>query len=284
MTGAVKSLRVFLCHASGDRPAVRELYGKLSQSGFQPWLDEEDLLAGQKWEREIPIAVKASDVVFVCLSRVSIGKQRFVQKEIKFALDVTDEHPDDAIFVIPIRLEEREVPQRLSQWQWVNLYEDRGYEKLVKPLEHRARTLRPAHDKGAPKGFTTPGHSRSRQAVADQTDSQDADGEVPRRQEAAPGRMFKFETVTLDGVGNVTSRFQKEAGESLEDLAPKITLEMVAPPGGTFMMGSPKEEEGSQDDKRPRRKVTLSPFHMGKFAVTQSQWRVVAGWPKLRGS
>jgi hypothetical protein len=86
-----RALRVFLCHASADKPAVRELYQRLRAAGFEPWLDEEDLLPGQDWQYEIPKAVRQSDVVIVCLSRGSITKAGYVQKEIKFALDAADE-------------------------------------------------------------------------------------------------------------------------------------------------------------------------------------------------
>ena len=55
-------LRIFLCHSSEDKPAVRNLYQRLSNDGFKPWLDEEDILGGQEWEDEIPKAVKTSDV------------------------------------------------------------------------------------------------------------------------------------------------------------------------------------------------------------------------------
>jgi len=46
-------LRVFLCHASADKPTIRELYRRLRDDGFDPWLDEEHLMPGQRWEREI---------------------------------------------------------------------------------------------------------------------------------------------------------------------------------------------------------------------------------------
>jgi len=39
-----RPLRVFLCHASQDKPAVRELYGRLDSEGWMDvWLDEEKL-------------------------------------------------------------------------------------------------------------------------------------------------------------------------------------------------------------------------------------------------
>jgi tetratricopeptide (TPR) repeat protein len=133
-----RPLRIFLCHSSGDKKAVRELYHRLRNDGFDPWLDEEKLKPGQQWEREIPRAVRNSDVVIVCLSHSSITKIGFVQKEIKFALDVADLQPEDTIFLIPVKLEECNVPERLSQWQWVNLYEEHGYNRLLVSLRQRS--------------------------------------------------------------------------------------------------------------------------------------------------
>ncbi len=56
MTDAKRPLKVFLCHASADKPKVRELYRTLKRRGVQPWLDAEDLIPGQNWEVEIPKA------------------------------------------------------------------------------------------------------------------------------------------------------------------------------------------------------------------------------------
>ena len=74
--------RYFLCHSSGDKTAVRNLYHRLQKDGIEPWLDEEKLLPGQDWQNEIIKAVRASDIVVVCLSRASTTKTGFVQKEI----------------------------------------------------------------------------------------------------------------------------------------------------------------------------------------------------------
>lgn len=86
----ISSLQVFLCHASEDKSAVRALYGDLHTDGFAPWLDEENILPGQDWQREITKAVKRSDVVLVCLSSNSINKTGYFQKEIREVLDVAD--------------------------------------------------------------------------------------------------------------------------------------------------------------------------------------------------
>lgn len=134
-------LNVFLCHSSGDKQAVRDLYQRLRKDEFNPWLDEENLLPGQEWDQEIRKAVRNSHVVIVCLSQAAINKTGYVQKEIKFALDVADEQPEGTIFLIPVKLEECDVPERLRRWQWVNLFENKGYLRLLAALRHRAVSL-----------------------------------------------------------------------------------------------------------------------------------------------
>jgi hypothetical protein len=137
-----RKLRVFLCHASGDKPPVRKLYQRLFQDGFQPWLDEEDLLPGQKWQDEIPKAVRSADIVLVCLSQRSINKEGYAQKEIKFALGAADEKPADTIFLIPLRLEECKVPERLSTWQWVDFWVPQGLREAVACVECACQVVR----------------------------------------------------------------------------------------------------------------------------------------------
>lgn len=134
-------LHVFLCHSSGDKESVRKLYKKLKSDGVYPWLDEENLLPGQDWQEEIAKAVHETDVVIVCLSNESINKKGFVQKEIKFALDIANEQPEGTIFIIPLRLEECIVPQRLSRLHWINFFEESGYQRLILALRSRATSL-----------------------------------------------------------------------------------------------------------------------------------------------
>jgi len=133
-----RRLSIFLCHSSYDKPQVRKLYKQLVSDQFAPWLDEENLLPGQDWRQEIPKAVRRADVVIVCLSRNSINKAGYVQKEITDALDVADEQPEGRIFLIPLKLEECEVPNRLSRWHWVNYFDENGYRKLLNALHARA--------------------------------------------------------------------------------------------------------------------------------------------------
>jgi hypothetical protein len=137
----VRPLRVFLAHSSTDKLVVRHLYQRLQNEGFLPWLDEENLLPGQAWGLEIQKAIRAADVVLICLSKASLTRTRYIQKELKYALDLAEEQPEGAIFMIPVKLEECEVPERLNRWHWVNLYEEQGFERLIRALHSRASTL-----------------------------------------------------------------------------------------------------------------------------------------------
>ncbi|MFM6825450.1 MAG: formylglycine-generating enzyme family protein [Dolichospermum sp.] len=60
-----------------------------------------------------------------------------------------------------------------------------------------------------------------------------------------------------------------------------LELEMVLIPGGTFLMGSPEDEKESRDRERPQHEVTVPSFSMGKYPVTQKQWRAVAALEKV---
>ena len=65
-----------------------------------------------------------------------------------------------------------------------------------------------------------------------------------------------------------------EPGES-------IGLDMIAIPGGSFTMGSPKSESKSTEDERPQHEVRLQSFYLGQYPITQAQWRVVAGYEQI---
>jgi len=137
-----RQLRVFLCHAAPDKPLVRDLYRLLVRLDAEVWFDEQSLLPGQDWNAEIRRAISDSDLVLVCLSPRAVNKVGYVQKEIRYALDCADEQPEGAVYVVPVKLEECEVPNRLRQWHWVNLWEDSGPDRLAQALHARASDLR----------------------------------------------------------------------------------------------------------------------------------------------
>jgi len=102
--------RIFLAHASEDKQRVREIHSKLKGRGFNPWLDEIDLLPGQNWQVEIPKAIRESDVFVACFSQRSVSKQGYVQREFRSALIVYAEKPPGSVYLIPLKLDNCEVP------------------------------------------------------------------------------------------------------------------------------------------------------------------------------
>ncbi len=131
---ATRKARVFLCHASEDKAQVRDVFHRLVRDGFDPWLDEEKLLPGQRWREEIARVVSDSDAILVCLSNHAVNKTGFVQREVARALDLALEQPEGKIFLIPARLESCAIPQRLADWHYVDLFQPGGYDKLVAAL------------------------------------------------------------------------------------------------------------------------------------------------------
>jgi formylglycine-generating enzyme required for sulfatase activity len=65
--------------------------------------------------------------------------------------------------------------------------------------------------------------------------------------------------------------------EPLLKVVSALPLHMVFIPRGTFKMGSPQGEPEREDSESPQRDVTVPPFFMGRYPVTQAQWCFVAG-------
>lgn len=128
-------IRVFLCHAAEDKPAVLAIKTKLNDLGIQTWIDKENLLPGQAWGIEIPKALKESDFALVFLSQVSVAKKGYVQREFRLALDIMEELPEGRVFLIPIKLNVCDEPQMLSHLHWTNLYDSDGFDKIISALK-----------------------------------------------------------------------------------------------------------------------------------------------------
>jgi ATP-dependent Clp protease ATP-binding subunit ClpB len=140
-------LSVFLCHAAEDKEQVRALSMKLRGSGFRPWLDETELLPGQKWDEEIKKALRRCDIILVCLSEYS-GKSGYLQTEIVRALDIYNELPEGTIYLIPVKLKDCTLPDKFAELQWVDLSRENDYVKLERVLKDKARSKREQPSRG----------------------------------------------------------------------------------------------------------------------------------------
>ena len=78
-------------------------------------------------------------------------------------------------------------------------------------------------------------------------------------------------------MGEGLSKAEKQAKLLEEDLGKGVKLVMVLIPAGKFVMGSPKKEDGRYDDEAQHEVTLTKSYYMGKYAVTQEQWKAVMG-------
>jgi formylglycine-generating enzyme required for sulfatase activity len=262
-------IQIFLAHASEDKPAVLALYNRLKQAGYKPWLDKKDLIAGQIWRNEIPKVIKASQIFLACLSAKS-AKQGYIQRELRIALDILGEMLPGTIFFIPMRLEECEIPDlrlaevglNLRDIHRLDYWEEDGFEQLERAITYQFKLepeepIQPVIVPEEPK-----------QPVI-----------VPEEPKQLLS-VFNFEIVRVNAKGEEIKKESKQSQYFSQDLGNDITLEMVAIPGRTFTMGSPAGE--GDNDEKPQHQVTVPPFFMGKYPITQAQWRAIASRTDLK--
>jgi formylglycine-generating enzyme required for sulfatase activity len=292
-------VRIFISYAREDEARVNELYQRLVDAGFQPWLDREHIIPGMKWEPIIKKALKQSDFVLVCLSTTSINKRGFLRREIKQALEQAEEKLEHDVYLIPARLDDCEVPDTLSEIQWVDLFEDNGWRRLLKAIEYGL--------KQRSKTMPTPSSSSARSEITAPSPSDSA----PVHETKAPPRQGK-ESQTLIGSGAdlewhlIKESLQKKKAqmpepvtytppqeektvpreliESFIDDLNGVPLEMIFVPGSSFKTDSPrgrydydKRLPWREYDERPQNDVTAPGFYIGKYQITQAQWKAVMG-------
>jgi hypothetical protein len=127
----LKPPKVFLCHAKEDEVRIEQLYFDLRDRGLDPWYDKRKLIVGDQWQEEILDAIKISDFFAVFLSKLSVRKDGFIQKEIRTAVSEYQRKPYGFAYFIPVRLEECKVPAlrlyehtTLADLQWIDLFDD----------------------------------------------------------------------------------------------------------------------------------------------------------------
>ena len=126
--------QIFLSYAREDETQVRGVYRRLIDAGFEVWMDKIDLLPGQRWQQEIPRAIRRADFILIFFSRNSVAKRGYVQREFRLALDTLEEMPPDAIHTIPIRLDDCEIPEQFHHLQWSDMSEEGEFDRIVRAL------------------------------------------------------------------------------------------------------------------------------------------------------
>jgi energy-coupling factor transporter ATP-binding protein EcfA2 len=124
---------VFLSHNSKDKPTVRILKKKLSNAGICAWLDEDELVPGKNWQKEIEAGMKGSISAVICFGSVGVGPWEDEEMQALLTQAVKDRKR-----VIPVLLpdapQEPPIPAFLGNRTWVDFREgftDEGLDRLV---------------------------------------------------------------------------------------------------------------------------------------------------------
>ncbi|CAB3808299.1 hypothetical protein LMG28614_06767 [Paraburkholderia ultramafica] len=132
-------MKVFLSYAKEDGAIVKEFHDHLKAMGLDPWMDQERLLPGQPWEREIDRALKEANVVILFMSPRSVKKRSFVTREANTAIANLRYKKADDIYVIPVLIEQCEVPEEISERaQYIEISEPGAKNKIVASIMRAA--------------------------------------------------------------------------------------------------------------------------------------------------
>lgn len=110
---------IFLSYVSEDRSRVRPFYDLLEAHNLNPWMDCKSILVGQNWDYEIKTALDRADIIVVFVSKNSVDKRGYAQREIHFAIEKIKEKLAGDIYVIPIQLDPVDFPPTLKEIQFL---------------------------------------------------------------------------------------------------------------------------------------------------------------------
>ncbi len=162
---------------------------------------------------------------------------------------------------------------------------DRQAIKAIQRIAVRQATTSPGPT--APLSETLP--------LSDATESRSPTPPAPTPPPKPPAPTFRFEVVTVGAKGKIVKRAAGSAEYRRETLPGGVVLDVVPIPAGEFWMGQTEAEKaelirqaGEENYQKyyarenPRHRVQVPSFWLGKYAVTQAQWRAIAGLPKVK--
>lgn len=129
--------RIFLSHASVDKPAVRRIAEVLRSAGHDPWMDDEQILVGESIPAAVERGLKQADFVVVCISK-SAAERGWVEAERDATL--MQQFRERKARILPVRLEDVPPPYLIASLAYVDVFPDddafrRGVERLVRSID-----------------------------------------------------------------------------------------------------------------------------------------------------
>jgi len=141
--------KYFFSYARKDKDFVLKLAKELRAVGVNLWLDQLDILGGQRWDRAIEEALKVCQGMIVILSSEALASNN-VMDEVSYALEKEK-------LVLPVLLSACDIPYRLRRLQHIDFTTDynAGFSQLLKALGIRSASQPKEFAKPTPQEGTT---------------------------------------------------------------------------------------------------------------------------------
>ncbi len=281
--------KVFISYSHDSqehKDRVLSLADRLRSDGIDCNIDQYEESPAQGWPRWMLNQLEWADfVLVVCTERYNLrfrGQEEAGQgKGVTWEGAVISQKFYDAqvkstkfIPIIFSSEDEGHIPIVIRGFNRYKLDSEAEYEKLYRLLTNQHDTPKPELGKLrklAPRA--------RKQSFFEEQKSQPVDNQQPFViQSVIPSsgvvlKDFGFQVITVNSRGEEVKRDQSQAQYFTEELDNGVTLDMIAIPGGKFMMGSPEGE--GYDREKPQHDVTVQPFFIGKYPITQAQYQQV---------
>jgi hypothetical protein len=139
-SGPGRGPTVFICHASEDKKKASEIHDALKKARLEPWLDQDALRGGDRWDELIAATIEKVDYFVVLNSKALAAKSReasYVNKEIKRALQADDLRLVGH-FIVPVAIDDAPLLEPLAKFQAVDLRKPEGLSELVRAIKRQS--------------------------------------------------------------------------------------------------------------------------------------------------
>ncbi|MCF8533628.1 MAG: TIR domain-containing protein [Reyranella sp.] len=143
---------LFVSYGREDIAPVRAVVECLKKNGIEYWLDDERLLVGQKWNDEIRTALDGAAGVLIFLSKSSVDRVGYVQKERRDTIQLGYRQPLGRGFSFPIRIDDCEIPAQFADAQYLDLRDPKWPNKLIAGIQHHLKIGHAPDDAGSIPG------------------------------------------------------------------------------------------------------------------------------------
>lgn len=121
---------IFLSYASEDSDRAAMIYSAIVRPDRPVFYDKQSLVPGMDWREQIENALENCVLTIVLCSKHSVGKEGFVQKEIRLAIERSETMPEGRVFIVPVRFDGVRVPKKLARYQWLSIESENDYRDL----------------------------------------------------------------------------------------------------------------------------------------------------------